>query len=105
MFEQGGWQRVHYNDFGGCLNFLSNGNHGPIEYDGVALVARPTIIHDKAVNYQKRAATEPLQRARQMIEGGVDVKIGGGDHVTALQHNKSRSRRTYEPVQLPVPEK
>lgn len=103
-FERRGYEPVHGDDFEARYDgrFTPVGHKGPIEVDGMVLMARPMEWTLKAKSEDRRRAAEAIAIKEKQLRGG-DIEgvgmDGGAQHPSALGVN--RIRRSYERLQVP----
>jgi hypothetical protein len=103
-FYRRGWVPVHGNDFEGKFDgrWTPAGHTGPIEIDGMILVARDARWSAKAKEDDKRKAQGALAVKEAQLKGGHLEGVGmdgGAQHPSALGVN--RVRKTVERLRVP----
>jgi hypothetical protein len=106
-FYRRGWEPVRGNDFEGRFDgrWTPPGHTGPIEIDGMILVARDARWSKKAKEDDMRKAQMALAIKEQQLRGGQIEGVGfdgGSQHPSALALNKIR--KSYERLQVPKDE-
>jgi hypothetical protein len=103
-FYRRGWEPVHGTDFEGRFDgrWTPPGYKGPIEIDGMILVARDARWSAKAKEDDRRKAQMALAVKEQQLRGGQIEGVGmdgGSTHPSALASNKIR--KSYERLRVP----
>jgi hypothetical protein len=106
-FYRRGWEPVHGDDFGGKFSgrWTPVVHKGPIEIDGMILVARDARWSAKAKEDDRRKAQMALAVKEQQLRGGQIEGVsmdGGSRHPSALASNKIR--KSYERLDVPKDE-
>jgi hypothetical protein len=106
-FYRRGWEPVCGGDFDGKFDgrWTPPGHTGPIEIDGMILVARDARWSRKAKEDDMRKAHMALAVKEQQLRGGQIEGVGmdgGAQHPSALASNKIR--KSYERLQVPKDE-
>jgi hypothetical protein len=94
--KRNGYAEVRRGNFGGALDHLCD-RDGNIIREGLRLMARPVQIERMAKAHDAKLAKAAVaqMKASHQLEG-VNVSMpGGGDHPSALKHN--RHQQTFEP--------
>jgi hypothetical protein len=100
-FEKKGWTPVHQSDFDGQLDgmFMPKGADGEIRMTGMALMARPKELNDKAKRAERRAALEQVSIKEQALRGG-DLPVSlDSQHPSAI--NSNRINKSIERIAIP----
>jgi len=101
-FERKGWTPVHQQDFDGILDgkFMPKGMDGPIEVDGLVLMARPLELSIRAKKMDHQRAREAVLIKQQQLTGGDMPGVSlDSRHPSAV--NSNRINRTIEPITIP----
>jgi hypothetical protein len=103
-FYRRGWEPVHGDDFDGRFagRWTPVGHQGPIEIDGMQLVARDARWSKKAKEDDMRKAQGALAVKEARLRGGQIEGVGmdgGAQHPSALATN--RVRKSIERLQVP----
>jgi hypothetical protein len=98
-----GWEHVHAEDFDGRYRkFAPTGHEGPIEHNGLVLMARPKAWSDKARARERHKAQAAIKNIEERHRGGVvagpSLLAEGAQHQTARM--VSGIRRTVEPLDV-----
>jgi hypothetical protein len=88
VYRRNGWQHIAPGDIPGI---------DVTEVEGLVLMIRPKVIHDKAKAMQRREAEARVQDMRRAHGEGVDVP--GGSHPSATRSDFHR--KSIEPIPIP----
>lgn len=100
-FERGGWTPVHQEDFDGQFDglFMSKGQSGEINVDGLVLMARPKELTERAEHKNRMKAYEQVSIKERALRGG-DLPVSlDPTHPSAISSN--RVNKTLERVEIP----